>query len=385
MIRFERRLTEVRRKMGEQGIDALFLAPSGDTEYLTGFRRQRPNATESHRFADIFYGVLVTRDIALVLAPYMAMSFVEEQVKGKPWIQEVVELPEGIEIPDVAVETFRRLGLTRARVGVPKFTFGMTLVTLQGLFPEMTFANTEPFLAPMRAIKDEEELAIMQRAAEVVDETYAAVLKKLKVGMTEMEIAAEVDWQLVRHGAEGTSFVTGIMCRGAQGSGGVEETVSRAGQVTLQPGCVLAFDFGSVVDGYCNDFGRTVYVGEPAAKFRRIHDLVMGSQAAAMAAMKGGQITAGQADRVAREYLKQGGFTKEFFHRLGHGIGIDVHERPFLQELDNTLLQNNMTFTVEPSILIPDKCFIRVEDVVVVTSRGAESLNRTSREIVVVE
>jgi Xaa-Pro aminopeptidase len=136
-----------------------------------------------------------------------------------------------------------------------------------------------------------------------------------------------------------------------------------------------------VLDGYVNDFGRTVHCGDPDAELRRIHDLVMAAQANGMAAMKAGQITAEGANVAARRVIEEAGYGPNFFHRLGHGIGIDVHEPPFLANGDKSVLQANMCFTVEPSIWVEGRCFTRVEDVVVVASEGAFSLNQTTREI----
>jgi Xaa-Pro aminopeptidase len=147
---------------------------------------------------------------------------------------------------------------------------------------------------------------------------------------------------------------------------------------------VLAFDFGVVLDGYVNDFGRTVHFGEPDAELRRIHELVMAAQANGMAAMKAGQITAEAANAAARRVIEEAGYGPNFFHRLGHGIGIDVHEPPFLAKGDKTTLQANMCFTVEPSIWVEGRCFTRVEDVVVVAAEGAYSLNQSTRELLVI-
>jgi Xaa-Pro aminopeptidase len=147
---------------------------------------------------------------------------------------------------------------------------------------------------------------------------------------------------------------------------------------------VLAFDFGIVLDGYVNDFGRTVHCGDPDAELRRIHELVMTSQAEGMAAMKAGQITAEGANAAGRRVIEEAGYGPNFFHRLGHGIGIDVHEPPFLAKGDKTVLQANMCFTVEPSIWVEGRCFTRVEDVVVVAPEGAFSLNQATRELLVI-
>lgn len=386
MSRFHDRIAAVRQAMDERHIDAMFLPPTGDMEYVTGIRRQQPNPTESHMFGDPVYGVLITPTRTVAIVPYMASKFMARQVEGKGWIDDLVYLPEGVDVPEEAVDLFRRFGLEKARLALPKHAMAMTLVELQERFPEMRFANTDPIISPMRAIKHPDDLALMQKAAEITDQAYLATLKLLKVGMSETEVAHEAEWQMKKHGAEGVSFITGIYCRSPRTAAGVEDKVNRAGDVILHHGASLAFDIGVVHEGYCSDFGRTVYVGEPPAKMREIHRIVMQAQAEAIKAMAGGKITAAGADRVARDYITAHGYGEAFFHRLGHGIGLDVHERPYLSHMDQTVLQNGMTLTVEPIVWLQDYCLIRVEDVVCVTESGGRSLNQIPTfEITVIE
>ena len=145
----------------------------------------------------------------------------------------------------------------------------------------------------------------------------------------------------------------------------------------------IAFDFGAVYQGYCSDFGRTVFCGEPSAEERRIHSLVMAAQAAGMAEMRADQSTGQTADKAAREVLVAAGYGEHFWHRLGHGIGCDVHEPPFLTSSEQRTLQSGMTFTVEPSVL-KQGVAIRVEDVVLVTPAGGECLNHASHDLIVI-
>jgi Xaa-Pro aminopeptidase len=233
-------------------------------------------------------------------------------------------------------------------------------------------------------IKDDEELAIMRRGAAACDAVYADVVPKLRVGMTEIDVFMEVERLMVKHGAEGSSFVTGVMITGgAAPVAATLEGVTRAGAVDIQPGRVLAFDLGVVLDGYASDFGRTVFVGDPPAELSRIHDLVMASQAAGNAALRPGARTV-DVDRAARSVIEDAGYGKEFFHRLGHGIGIDVHEPPFLAPGDPGIVQAKMCFTVEPSVWIPERCFVRVEDIVVAAPGGGYSLNQAPRSLRVI-
>jgi Xaa-Pro aminopeptidase len=145
------------------------------------------------------------------------------------------------------------------------------------------------------------------------------------------------------------------------------------------------FDFGAAYQGFCYDFGRTVFFGQPDAEFQRIYKLVMEAQAAGIAAMRAGQITAAEVDAVARAVITEAGYGQEFRHRLGHGIGMDVHEPPFLTADDDTILQEGMLFTVEPSITQFNTFSARVEDVVAVGQDGGEALTSGFRELLVIE
>ena len=152
----------------------------------------------------------------------------------------------------------------------------------------------------------------------------------------------------------------------------------------LDPPVSVSFDFGAVYDGYCYDFGRSVFFGDPGEEYRRVYALVMQSQAAGIAALRTGN-TCEQADAAARAVIVEGGYGEAFRHRLGHGIGMDVHEPPFLTTGDTTELRPGMCFTVEPSIFMPHHLGARVEDVVVVRAGGGEPLTSGFQELYVVE
>jgi Xaa-Pro aminopeptidase len=383
MSRFEPRLQKLREQMDAKGWAATFLAPSGDMEYLIGMRRQRPNATKSHMHGDWLFGAILTPTECVFVAPYLAHHFIVDQAKDKPWITEVIKIDDGDDVSALARQLIGRYNLAGKTIGIPREALASTIYEIQKVAPGTKFEGTWDVVSPLRAIKDAEEIELMRKAALTTDAIFDDVFKNLKYGMTETDVMIEVEHQMLKHGAEGSSFVTGIMIKGP-GIADTLEGVGRAGGVEVQPGRVLAFDFGIVLDGYVNDFGRTVHCGDPDAELRRIHELVMTSQAEGMAAMKAGQITAEGANAAGRRVIEAAGYGPNFFHRLGHGIGIDVHEPPFLAKGDKTVLQANMCFTVEPSIWVEGRCFTRVEDVVVVAPEGAFSLNQATRELLVI-
>jgi Xaa-Pro aminopeptidase len=226
--------------------------------------------------------------------------------------------------------------------------------------------------------KGEAELGLMRLAGQITDAVFQHALARLELGVTEIDIKTEVDYQFRRMGAEYNSFVTGIsFARPGDDLGGPLKT--------LAPGCSITFDIGCVVEGYCSDFGRSAFMGEPPAEYVKIHELVLRAQREAMHAMRAGQCTGEQANAIARGVIEAEGYGPYFTHRLGHGIGVTVHEAPYLDQGQHAILQAGMTFTVEPSIYIPDGFGNRVEDVVVVTEAGAESLYTTDHRLYVIE
>ncbi len=266
------------------------------------------------------------------------------------------------------------------RLAVSGRMWAKSLFLFKKIQPELELVDASEFIASMRAVKDEEEIALMKEAGKVTDRVFASVLKRLQMGMTAYDIAREVDHQIMLHGGEGVSFHTGITIAGDV----VDEFDGENGNRTLLPGTMVAFDFGIVLNGYVSDFGRTVFCGKPDEQIERYHDLVMKSQSAAIQEMKSGQITASELNQLSRDVLAEEGADEYFTHRLGHGIGIDVHEPPFLYELDHTVLRSGMCFTIEPSIRIDEQVAVRVEDVVQVTKQSGVPFSNFSRELLVI-
>lgn len=373
------RTAKVREEMLRRHIDALFLPSSGDRQYITGIPSERPCITHHHRWGDWLNGVFVTGDKIVYVAPWMVREAAWQQAEEKRYIDEVVIVEEGEDCGCFARELAGKLGLGGGVIAVPKVAMAKTLTGLCEAVKGISFVCTEDFTCGMRMIKDEEEISIMREASEIADEAFRRTVKGIGPGVSEYEIAAELDLNMMRLGAECVSFPTDVMIKGP----GVKET-GGSGFAKVVKGCNIAFDFGCVYRGYCSDFGRTVFVGEPSVKQRRIHELVMAAQRAAADALCKGQVTAAELDGIARRVINEGGYYEEFFHRLGHGIGVDVHEYPYLSRGCDEVLMPGMTITIEPSVMIPGELRIRVEDIFHITEQGVECLNAVTREIVVI-
>lgn len=232
------------------------------------------------------------------------------------------------------------------------------------------------------ALAQQTQAVLRREAGRITEAAYAAARSQLRLGMTTLDLITEVNYQLKKHGATTHSFVTSFYNMGRDfpfDFSNREETLA----IPLTPPVTISFDFGAVHAGYCYDFGRSVDFGEPDREYRAVYRLVMEAQAAGIVALVAGR-SCEQADAAARAVIVDGGYGEAFRHRLGHGIGMDVHEPPFLTSGDTTILEPGMTFTVEPSIFIPHRLGARVEDVVVVREGGGEALTSSFRSLHIV-
>jgi Xaa-Pro aminopeptidase len=368
---------ERRRRLGARmeaaGVDLLFLQPSSDLEYLTGVERQIPTFGQSQYAHGWVAGAFFRpgADPVFVLPRMMALFDVAGDMPG-----EVVVVNERDDGPEIFERTARGLGETRT-LAVGDRAWAETLLGLQrALSPE----RVEPgsgLVNELRRTKGPDELAAMVRAAHVCDATIARVAPQVRPGVTTLELVQELEHCMSLHGSRVPSFTTHVFTHFVGGKNSAEETRTQP----LVEGDVVMFDFGAVVDGYCSDFGRTVCIGEPPAQVREAYALVLAAQEAGRTALRPG-VPAREVNRACREPIEAAGYGDAFKHRMGHGIGMDVHERPFVSEEDETPLESGMTFTDEPSILL-DEWGVRIEDVVVCEPQGGRKLNAFSPALIV--
>jgi Xaa-Pro aminopeptidase len=362
---------ERRRRLGERmraaGIDLLFLAPSADLEYLTGLERQIPTFGRTWQASDWISGAFFRPEREPVfLLPRMAAVFeISGEVPG-----ELVVVNER----DDAFAAFERVasGLGPARrAAVGDRVWAETVLNLQRVLGGGELVTGSGLVGELRRTKSAEELAVMERACRVADETMGAVSPRVVPGVTMNELAEEVDHQMRIRGSRTSSFTTRVFT----GPGDDDlDSEGASGTRPLREGQSVMFDFGAVVDGYCSDFGRAVFCGQPSDEDREVYAVMLAAQEAGRAATRPG-VPAREVNRACRAPIEEAGLGEHFMHRMGHGIGLDVHERPFLSEEDETPLEASMTFTDEPSILRPGRLSVRIEDVIVCEAGGGRKLN----------
>jgi Xaa-Pro aminopeptidase len=244
------------------------------------------------------------------------------------------------------------------------------------VLPDATFGLASEALAPLRIRKDEAELDALRRAGAAADAAMDRVreLGTDAVGMTEAELAAEIESFLADAGGDGVSFETVV---GAGDHGAMPHY--RRGDREIRAGDPVVLDFGTRVDGYPSDQTRTVvFDGDPAEEFREVHEVVREAQAAGVDAVEPG-VAAETVDRAAREVVEAAGYGERFVHRTGHGVGLEVHEEPYVVAGNDRELEPGMVFSVEPGVYLPDRFGVRIEDLVAVTEDGCERLNDSDR------
>jgi Xaa-Pro dipeptidase len=381
-MNYSQRLQVFQENLGGTA-DVAFFPISADLQYLTGVPREIPNFgwtmhpgawLEGIWFAPGKNPVLTLPRMTAEFGGHHDLGSVETRVLGD-WDDPAALVREILAKFDLPASP---------RVAVGDRTHGETLIALQGILPGATFVSGTSILRKQRVIKSEEEIAVMRRAGEITEAAFADVVKNLKHGMTELEVISEVNFQLRRHGSLGESFTTSMYNSGPNHPLIFGDRADKSLRV-LNPPVALLFDFGAIYEGFCYDYGRTVSFGEPDEEMQRVYDLIMASQAAGVAALKAGVNTTTQTDAAARKVIEDAGYGKEFRHRLGHGIGMDVHEPPFLTKGDETLLQEGMLFTIEPSIMQFNTFSARVEDVVVARPGGGEKLTNGFQSLIVID
>lgn len=233
------------------------------------------------------------------------------------------------------------------------------------------------FIATMRAVKDQNEIAALRASAAICDEVFGLILKKVKYNMTEIDLAIEIEHQLRLAGADGMSFPT-ICAFGINSA----KPHSKPTLKRLDKGDMILFDFGCIKDGYCSDFSRTVAFNQIKPELKSIYNIVLGAQKHALNAIRA-HMTTREADSFAREFIKANGYGDEFTHSLGHGIGLEIHETPRVSQNSTEMLDSNMVISCEPGIYLNGIGGVRIEDVIVVGENGAINLTSAPKELII--
>jgi len=373
MNAFEDRTRRCQRRLAAVGADAAVLFPSANLFYASGFREE---PMERHLFLFVPSAdggdAEGPSDDPVFLAPEMY----DEQIRDASWIGDVRLWADGDDPAELVAEIADELALRGGRLLVDDTMWARFTQDLRAALPDATFGLASEVFDDLRVRKDEAELDALRRAAALADEVSVAVreLGGDAVGLSESELADEIDRRLADRGGEGPAFET-VVGSGPNGA----KPHHRHGDREIERGDPVVLDFGAYVDGYPGDQTRTVvFDGEPPAEFESVHETVRAAQRAAVEAVEPG-VHAAAVDRAAREVVEDAGYGDRFVHRTGHGVGLDVHEAPYVVADNDAELEPGMVFSVEPGIYLDGEFGVRVEDLVVVTDDGCERLNDSPR------
>jgi Xaa-Pro aminopeptidase len=246
------------------------------------------------------------------------------------------------------------------------------------LRPDFRLRETRGLVERARMVKDADEIALLRAAAVFGARLFDRALEVIRPGVTENEVAAEMEYTARRAGAEQMSFPT-IIAAGKRSA----LPHGRASAAVIPPQGFVVCDFGVILTGYCSDRTRTVYVGRPTSEARSMYEAVREAQAAALEMVKPG-VSVGDVDQAARKILKQRGLGRHFTHSTGHGVGLEIHEPPRIAAGQTELLCTGMVVTVEPGVYIAGRGGVRIEDMVVVKEGGCEVLAPASKELITI-
>lgn len=344
------------------GCDALLVTNITNIRYLTGFTGSAGK-------------LLVTSDRVILTTDGRYATQSCEQLEAN-------DIDAEVEIGPVAEQ---HEALARAIDGrVPRLGLEAGHATwaqqreLAELLPITSLVATDGLVEELRRIKDEGELARIERAANIADEALEATKARLLELPTEREFALELDFAMRRLGAADVSFET-IVASGPNGA----KPHARPSDRRIAPGELVVIDFGALVDGYHSDMTRTLCVGEPATpRLREMVEVVRVSQAAGVAAVRAG-IGARDVDSVCRDVIAAAGYGDHFVHGTGHGVGLDIHEFPILSKTATANLETGFVVTVEPGVYLPDEGGVRIEDSVFVTPDGCRPLTNAPKDLVI--
>lgn len=343
-----------------EGLAALVVSPSPDLRYLCAYD---PPALERPTLLVVSPG-----RHPVLLVPELERSRALVSPLGEQL--DVVAWTDG----DDPYEAAARLLPAEGRIGATDQLWAAHLLGLQRAVPEADFAPGSEVLSELRAIKDREELELLARAGRSADEALRRLTQTRLEGMREEKVAASLADLLRETGHDSAAFT--IVASGPNGASPHHESGGRP----IRAKDAVVMDFGGQLSGYFSDITRTVCVGEPPEGFADVHDIVREAQEAAFRAVAPG-VPAEEIDAVAREVITSTGYGNHFIHRTGHGIGLEIHEAPYIVQGNRRPLERGMCFSIEPGVYLEGRFGVRIEDIVAVTDKGAVRLNRSTRNL----
>lgn len=360
------RLLRLKGYMEEKGFAAVAVNAGPSLTYLTGLHfhlMERPTVI-----------VFTLTDDPTIILPELEQA----QLDHLPFPARVFTYGERpVEWLNTFGDALDKLHLSGRKVGVePGRLRLLEYDYLRAACGDADFVDGSEIFAALRSIKDQQEIACMRKAVQIAETALEATLPMIKTGVSEKEIASELFMRLIRHGSDTSLPFSPIVSSGPNSANPHAQPSRRQ----LTEGDLLVIDWGAGFGGYMSDLTRTFAVGEIDAEAWKMHKIVQQANVAGRAAGKPG-VSCASVDKATRKVIEEAGYGKFFTHRTGHGIGMECHESPYMRGDNEQLLAAGMTYTVEPGIYLAGRNGVRIEDDVLVTADGSESLSTMSREI----
>jgi len=362
---FKRRIEKLASLMQNSGISGAIVSPGTNLFYLTGLS---PSATLERLFALL---ISSNGEVSLI-----APKLYENELRGC-WIENIViwsdsENPYTI-LSDLIRKSFGRSG----KIAIDDNMQAAHILRAYESLRAYDLAPLGPLISRLRIVKDEEEIKLMSEAAKIADKVIERIISEKLVGKKEKELARFIENEIVDLGADKFSF-DAIVASGPNGANPHHTPTERK----ISEGDLLIVDFGAKYKGYCSDITRTFSIGKPSERALEVYNIVKEAQEEAFQTVREGVI-AKEVDAVARKIIASKGYGERFIHRTGHGLGLDIHEEPYIAQNSDVELRNGMTFTIEPGIYLEGEFGVRIEDDVAVINGRGERLTKMSRELVV--
>jgi Xaa-Pro aminopeptidase len=350
-----------------RGIDALLVTPSADYLYLLGYR-----APTLERLTCL---VLPAEGTPTLVVPRLEEPLARHELGD---LVDTVELRSWGETDDPFSVVRQRLRGGAMRVGVQDQMWARFVLRLRAALDPIELVVAAPTMGALRQRKSPEEIDRLLAAAAAADTAMGQITGERLSGQTEAQVSRHIRDLLLAAGHESADFA--IVASGPNSASPHHE----AGERLIGSGEAIVLDIGGTRGGYCSDTTRTAFVGEPPPDFAALYEVLRQAQAAACDAVRPG-VAAEAVDRAAREIIEEAGYGERFFHRTGHGIGLETHEEPYIVAGNAEPLEAGNAFSVEPGIYLDGEWGARIEDIVVCTPNGGERLNQTSRELFIVD
>ena len=350
----ELRLQRFREMLSTQGYEAFLVTQPENRRYLSGFTGSAGT-------------LLLTAAEAYLLTDF---RYVEQSRAQAP----LFDIRQYQTMTDTLAELVDLLGIRQIAFEADHVTHSDAQELAEKV--PVDWVSTTGLVSKLRWVKDEREIEHIAKAAAIADEALAEIMPMIKAGVTEREIALELEFAMKRRGSEGFAF-NSIIASGPNGALPHAVPTDRR----LVDGDFLVMDFGAVWQGYRSDMTRTLVIGTPTEKHREIYEITLEAQLAGLAAVAPGK-TGAEVDQVSRDVITRAGYGDMFGHGLGHGVGLAIHEGPTLSKRGQDPLAPGMVVTVEPGIYLPGWGGVRIEDLVVVTEDGCRILSSTTKEMI---